>query len=52
MSSELAIHSTLFWFCVYIRPHLVSQAMLDFDLAIVNLLLNVELLYLDVFSSL
>ena len=51
MSSELAIHSTLFWFCVYIRPHLVSRAMLDFDLAIVNFLLNVEILYLDVFSS-
>ncbi len=51
MSPENAIHQTLFWFGVDIGPHLFCWAMFDGDLTLIELVLDKEILYLDMFGS-
>jgi hypothetical protein len=47
MASKFAVHQTLFWFCIYFRPHLSPWAMFNLDLPIVNFFFDIEILHLD-----
>ncbi len=52
MSSKQMEDSSLFWLCVYIRPHLFGRAMFDSYLLLINLVLDEVILHLNVLGSL
>ena len=51
MPPEHGIYQALFWFGIDIGPHLSCWAMLDGDLTLIDLVLDKEILYLDMFGS-
>jgi hypothetical protein len=52
MAPEHLKDGPLFWLCIDIRPHLTSRAVLDYDFALINLVLNIKILYLDMLGPL
>jgi hypothetical protein len=52
MDPEHPKDGPLFWLCISVCPHLTGWAVLDYNFALIDLVLNIKILYLDMLGPL